>query len=254
MNEEPDRTRQRQLWVILGVAAALRLFVIVFVLREYAAGWFFQRGTEMSLMAKSIAEGRGLSSPFGPETGPTAMFAPLYPLLEAGLFRVFGVETPASAVALMGVHVLANLLTIWLMMQVARRYLGRRVALVSGWVWAVSVPLWFLPTILWDTSLTVCLLMGVIALALQVGRKPGAWAWTGLGAYCGLTAMFNPALMLVLLGTVAVTAWGLRRGGGLRVGHLALGLLCFVLVFSPWPIRNARVVPCVCTAADGAGA
>ena len=229
-------------WLILGLALALRVLAIFFVLRHHAHGWFFARGTEMSFMAKAILEGHGLSSPFGVETGPTAMFAPLYPILEALVFRVSGSYTTSSAVMLMAIHVVANLVTLWWVMSISRRYFGERVAVVSGLIWAASLPLWFVPTILWDTSITICLLTGLVALALRVQRKHGRWSWIALGAFCALTALFNPALTLTIFGIVAVTVFGAWRRDRVRWKHVALSGLIFCLLFSAWPIRNARVL------------
>ncbi|HEY6943856.1 MAG TPA: hypothetical protein VI431_01860, partial [Candidatus Acidoferrum sp.] len=51
---------------------------------------------ETGSIAASLATGKGFSSPFGKETGPTAWLTPVYPLLVAGVFRVFGIFTRAS--------------------------------------------------------------------------------------------------------------------------------------------------------------
>ena len=46
---------------------------------------------ETGSIAYALASGKGFSSPFRKETGPTAWLTPVYPLLLAGLFRIFGV-------------------------------------------------------------------------------------------------------------------------------------------------------------------
>src|SRR5579863_6769693 len=48
---------------------------------------------ESGNIATSLATGHGFSSPFRVDTGPTAWMTPLFPLLLAGLFRVFGAYT-----------------------------------------------------------------------------------------------------------------------------------------------------------------
>ncbi len=45
---------------------------------------------ESGNIASSLANGKGFSSPFRVDTGPTAWMAPAYPLLLAGVFRIFG--------------------------------------------------------------------------------------------------------------------------------------------------------------------
>src|SRR5258708_14209312 len=51
---------------------------------------------ETGSIAYSLAVGKGFSSPFRRETGPTAWLTPVDPLLVAGVFRGFGVFTAKS--------------------------------------------------------------------------------------------------------------------------------------------------------------
>jgi hypothetical protein len=102
---------------LLGVSIYLHLLCILW---RFDAAWFFHRGTEMGLLAHSLIEGRGLSSPFGPATGPTAFIAPGYPLFVALIFKLLGSYNIASALTIMTIHVALNLLTILLLMQTAR--------------------------------------------------------------------------------------------------------------------------------------
>ena len=55
----------------------------------------------MGRIAASLASGHGFSSPFGPQTGPTAWEPPLYPYLTAGVFLIFGIYSKASAFVLL---------------------------------------------------------------------------------------------------------------------------------------------------------
>ena len=80
------------------------------------------------LLAKSVLAGQGQSSPFGVPTGPTTFIAPVYPLLVAAVFKVFGSDSAASGLVIQSAQVLLNLLTIALMMHVARKLLDERAA------------------------------------------------------------------------------------------------------------------------------
>src|SRR6266446_10802614 len=51
---------------------------------------------ETGSIAYSLAVGKGFSSPFRRETGPTAWLTPVYPLLVAGVFRIFGILSAKS--------------------------------------------------------------------------------------------------------------------------------------------------------------
>lgn len=238
--EAPPRLINRPAMTVLGLALAMRLMVIWTVVTQYPPQWLFTRGMEMGLLAKSLLAGKGLSSPFGGETGPTAIVAPIYPLLVAAVFRVFGEYSTASIIFILAAQTILNLITIWLIMHVARRLFSQTAATLAGLIWACSLPLVWMPTILWETSLSCCLLAGLFALVLKykaVGH-PGSTQWVTLGAYCGVAALVNPALFPSLISVALWLAYVTRRQ---RTYKPLLSALAFVLVFAPWPIRNARV-------------
>lgn len=223
---------------VLGFALLLRLCVLVFALVRFGPQWIFTRGLEMGLLGDALAHGRGMSSPFGPPTGPTAMIAPGYPLLIAAIFRVFGSYTTTAALIAVTINLLANLLTVWLIMRVARTLADERAAVIAGSVWACSVPLLWLPTIFWDTSLSCCVLLGAIAAALAMRHGATDRRWLIFGGSCGIAGLLNPAL-LPCLGVIG--AWSAWYGRPRRVrGPLLACVLCMV-AYSPWPARNARV-------------
>jgi hypothetical protein len=225
---------------VLGIALLMRLLILWTVVTRYPPQWLFTRGMEMGLLAKSLLAGKGLSSPFGGDTGPTAIVAPVYPLLVAAVFRVFGAYSIASAVAILMAQTIVNLITIWLIMWVARRLFNQATATLAGVIWGCSLPLVWMPTILWETSLSCCLLVGLFAIVLKYRAMAdmGPVQWITLGGYCGLCALVNPALLLSLAGIVL---WLVYMTRGRQAYWPLLSLLTFVLVFAPWPIRNARV-------------
>jgi 4-amino-4-deoxy-L-arabinose transferase-like glycosyltransferase len=193
---------------------------------------------EMGLLAKSLVTGGGLSSPFGVATGPTAFIAPGYPILVAGIFRLFGIYSFRSVIIILLLQVAINLAAIWLMMSVADELFGRRTAVLAGWVWACSLPLLWLPTIFWDTSISICAVLGVISMALRIRRKPSRRLWLLMGAFCGVIGLINPALILVLAGIVCWAGWQTVHGP--RAGMIAASITALI-IFTPWPMRNAYV-------------
>ncbi len=223
---------------VLLLAALLRLLVIVGVLLLYPGNWFFQRGVEMSLLAHSLLTGQGLSSPFGVPTGPTAFIAPGYPLLTAAVFWLFGEQTRLSAAIMMVGQLAVALITVWLLMHLARSLFGERACLVAGLFWACSPPLLWIPTIAWDTSLSICLLLGLLTLILHLGDHVSCWMWIFLGAYCALAGLLNPALLPALSTPLLWLAWKTRSNAR---NFPLLAALSFAVVFAPWPVRNARV-------------
>jgi 4-amino-4-deoxy-L-arabinose transferase-like glycosyltransferase len=229
-------SRSRMTWAILGTALLTRLMVLWSVMTSRPHDWLYSRGIEMGLLAKSLLLGQGYSSPFGGSTGPTAFIAPGYPTLIAAIFWIFGTYTFASAVAIMLVQIAASVATVWLILWIARETLDERTANLAGAFWAISPPLLFIPTIFWETSLSAGSLVATIALALRCQRQPSIRVWTAMGAASGVIGLINPALLPSLLAILGWTAWQTRKSA--RTAPL-LGFAALLLVFSPWPIRNA---------------
>jgi len=165
---------------------------------------FFSHPWEMGLLAISLLHHQGYSSPFGGTTGPTAFIAPGYPTLIAGIFALFGIDSFASAIAIMTMHIALSLLTIWLIMHLANSIFDRRTAILAGAFWAVSLPLLFIPEIFWETSFSACGIIGAVVLALHIRKAPSLSAWLGFGAYCAVMTLINPALCFSL---VAILGW-----------------------------------------------
>ena len=229
--------QRRQTMMVLALATLLRSLVLLDVLLRYPKDWFFQRGVEMGFLAHSLLAGLGLSSPFGGSTGLTAFIAPGYPILTAAVFRLFGDLSWPSAAVLMGGQLAVGVVTVWLLMRLARSLFGQRTALVAGLLWSCSLPLLWIPTIFWDTSLSICLLIGLLALVVRLQHRVSLWMWLFLGAYCAFTALINPALLPALAASLLWLAWQTRSSSRSR-GLLAA--LSFAIFFAPWPLRNAR--------------
>jgi 4-amino-4-deoxy-L-arabinose transferase-like glycosyltransferase len=221
------------------LAFTARLLILWFVVERFPQQWLYARGIELGTLAQSLVTGQGLSSPFGGSTGPTALLAPGYPAVIALVFRTFGSFTFAAAIAVMVMQVFFSVGTVLLMMIVARRCFDGRAADLAGAFWAVSLPLLWMPTIFWETCLSTLLLVGMIALVLRCEHKPSRFLWVLMGGYGGLAALVNPALLMALLVLLGWAAWQTRKT--LRYSPL-LGLLVLLLVFAPWPIRNARAL------------
>lgn len=222
--------------VIFGAALLGRLIAVGNFLTTHPWNWLYSHPWEMGFLANSLLHGQGYSSPFGGSTGPTAFIAPGYPTLIAAVFLFFGTYTFASVIAIMGMQIVVSLFTIWLMMHVARKMLDPRTATVAGAFWAAALPLWWIPAVFWETSISACSLIGIIALAIRCRRTPTRAAWILLGSCCGIIALINPALLPSLLAIMGWLAYQTRR-----ITRIApvIGLLALLLVFSAWPIRNA---------------
>ncbi len=112
----------------------------------------------MGRIGRSLALGQGFSNPFNAATGPTAWEPPLYPFLIAGVFRLFGIYTHASAIVLLGLNSLFSALTCIPIFRIAKRSFRRKVGHLD------------------------CMAVGgdaarhVLVHALGVGNKPGGFS------------------------------------------------------------------------------
>jgi hypothetical protein len=228
--------RHRSVVVILAIGLAMRLFALLSFFTTHPRTYLFAHPYEMGLVANSLIHGLGYSSPFGGFTGPTAIVAPGYPTLIAAVFLLFGSFTFHSALAITGLQVVISLLTIWLIMRVAREIFDARTATLAGAFWAISPPLLFIPTIFWETSISAGSFVGIVALAIRCRREPTRAAWILLGVCCGITALINPALLPSWVVIMGWTAYETRR---MTMKAPIAGLLALLLVYSAWPIRNA---------------
>ncbi len=223
---------------ILAVGILARAALVWHTVASGGGGRYFSKGVELGFVARSIAAGRGLRSPFGVETGASAYLAPGYPAVVGGIFRVFGTFSTRSAVAVMVLQTAFAAVTLLLMMRIARRTVGARTAKVAGAFWALSPVAVGLSTLFWETSCSAMLLTAVVALALE-GSRSSRWRYgAGLGALCGAGGLVNPALLPTVVLVVGWIAWS----GRVPYRRVALAALVATMLYLPWPIRNARTM------------
>jgi hypothetical protein len=222
-------------WIVI-LALLPRIFVVWFVITRLGSAWLFSRGIELGILAQSIARGHGLSSPFGGSTGPTALLAPAYPAGIAAVFWALGSFTKTSAITIMAMQLGFNVLTVVLIVWVAQRCFGSMAANIAGVFWAISLPLIWMPTIFWETSLSALLLVGLVALALAYENYPRPALWIAIAGGCALAALVNPTL---LLPTLSMAGWALWQTRMRRAHSLWTGWLALIVLFAPWPLRNA---------------
>ncbi len=229
---------RRDLYIVLAIALVARLLVLWLAVARQGATWLYSRGVEVGFVANSLLSGHGFASPFGGDTGPTALIAPGYPLLVAGVFHAFGTYSRPSAIIIMLGQVALNLATIALMMRLTRSLAGRRAAFIAGTFWACWLPFLWMPTIFWETSLSAFMLLGMLTLAIEVSKLPTRRRWLCFGILCGVACLINMALMITLSG---IFVWLMARSFRTQRISIALAACLFVLVYSLWPLRNAKV-------------
>ncbi|MBI3646723.1 MAG: glycosyltransferase family 39 protein [Acidobacteriales bacterium] len=236
--------KYRELLLIVVVALALRLLVMAFLYPEQLSPerdhWKF--GYETGRIARSIVEGKGFSNPLFEETGPTAWMTPVYPCLVAGVFKIFGVYTKASALVLLSLNALMSALAAIPIFFFARRSFGERVGRWSAWTWAFfPYGIYFPVERIWETWLATLLLSILFLMALELEESKPVWVWILYGFLWGVEALTSPSVLAVLPFLGGWTCYRLyRKRQRWFVPNVAAALVCLAVV-SPWFIRNYQV-------------
>jgi 4-amino-4-deoxy-L-arabinose transferase-like glycosyltransferase len=232
--------RHSVLFIVL-VALILRLAVIGIghTYRITPRRDHFQFGWEMGRLARSIASGQGFSSPTDLPTGPSAWAPPVYPYILAGVFKLFGIYTQASAWVILTFNSVFAALTCLTLYHIAQRLYGISVARATAWAWAVFPYFLYWPTrVVWETSLTTFLLSVALLQTLRMaGHQPPHRAWIVFGALWGLIILTNTAMVSLML-CCLVWLWFHMPGGSRRYQGVLLCALAATLVVSPWLERN----------------
>lgn len=214
MPSEKREARRKLLWMV-GVALALRLATMAYVyplqLVPDRGGGHWPFGYETGQIAASIAEGHGFSSPLFAPTGPTAWMTPVYPYIVAGVFKLFGVFSTASALVVLTFNALTSALTCLPIFFFARRSFsaplsersgertGERAAEWAGWIWAVFPYAVYWPVArIWDTWLATLLLAILFCMALRLAETNRGREWIAFGALSGIAALTDPVVLSVL--------------------------------------------------------
>jgi len=168
-------TGATSLWLIFTVALGTRLGFAWNqahkVPRDILATAAFAQ--ETGNIAFALATGKGFSNPFRQETGPTAWLAPVYPLLVAGVFRVFGVFTRASFFTLVIFNALCSSGVCVAIFFAGKRVAGPGVASAAAWLWAIFPNAVIVPfEWIWDTSLTALLSAAILWATLELAESP----------------------------------------------------------------------------------
>ena len=200
-------------------------------------------GYELGCVAKSIASGKGFSSPLPFfDTGPTAWLSPVFPYIAGGIFKIWGIYSVKSHIAIQILNCLFSALTIFPIYAIAKRSFGASVAVGASWLWVVLPTAWHIPIAdVWDTSLSALLfaLLFWATLALRGERSSAKWA--GYGALWAFAALTNTSLASVLPFFLAWLAWEAHRERLPWLRPAAVASLVFVLGLAPWTFRNYEV-------------
>jgi len=220
----------RKPFLIFLVAVGVRFGVVGVLLENKQPSW---NVNEAAGIARQLAAGHGFSSPYHDASGPTAWVAPVYPSLLAGMFRLFGTETPASAWAAVSLNILFGSLTALVILKAGKHFFGEFTGLLAAWAWAVSPPTVVMPWFVWETCLSALVMTWLLLYTLRLKEPSPTRAWTFCGAMWGAVAMVNPSLLAPLPFLVVLIAW---RSASWKRAAMLVGVC--ILCITPWTVRN----------------
>lgn len=200
---------------------------------------------ETGNIAYSLAQGKGFGSVFRADTGPTAWLAPVYPLLVAGIFKIFGSFTTRAFFAAVFLNILFSSAACVPVFFAGKRVGGLGVASVAAWLWALFPSAIMMPfEWIWETSLSALLAGTILWATLRLAESDRVLDWCGYGLLWGLALMTNPALgalLPFLLGWLACRGRLTYRAvdeSRPRWKRVALAAGAVILCCVPWTIRN----------------
>jgi hypothetical protein len=238
-------------WTIFWIALGVRLAALTLghYYRFSAFEDHFGFGWEMGRVARSLATGQGYANPFDHFSGPTAWVTPLYPLILAGVFKVFGVYTALSAWVILAFDSLLNALMVRTTWEIAARCFNRKVAVWSAWIWALyPAAMQFAVKWVWEVTPTAFLFSCILVLALRMRNIGGSPEEAEKAASPARWAIFGLLWGLITLSSASIAiflpfcgVWILEGAGSLRrqVPRVALAAALCVGCLVPWMVRNA---------------
>jgi hypothetical protein len=239
--------RGERAWMLalLCLAVAVRVAAILVLSSHLTARSTYEHGE----IAANLVAGRGFSIEFLGASGPTSQQAPVYPLLVALAYLIAGVETPGALLVLELSQALLGGVLVWGVITLAREIVPGNpwAARVSGLLTAVHPTLVYAATHVQVATLAATLVVWCLVAALAAARHGGVARAIGCGGLCGLLALTDPILALIL----PAVGWILLRptpNQSPSEGHprsrlrsVLIAGTVFSITLLPWIARNALV-------------
>lgn len=229
VNDPGARWDRRLLW-ILGVGAIVRL-VLLSLLGNLEL-WMDEE--QYQEIAVNLTEGRG----FALHGQPTSWRPPLYPFILSGLYMLAGTTHPLVARGFQTILSLVNTLVVYLL---GRRLFGERAGLLAA-ILFTGYPSFLLYNNHLLTEVLFTFLITATAWCFATYLDRGRLSLlVASGIALGLAALTRD-IVWPIAGVMALLVGYVTRPGFTRwISHGGVLFLSFLLVTTPWVIRNTRL-------------
>ncbi len=228
--------------LITNVMGIFLIGVIVRVTMILVGGTYSApRHFELELVAISLSEVGSYANAFGSSSGPTAHFAPIYPIFLALIFKIFGTDVMSELIRQVfnTVFIAFHYALLPFLAKACR--LPVSAGVLAGLLGAI-LPFHFLSEVRGQESALaalalVCLCL--LSLKYMSSRNIGQLRAVILGVSWGVGALITPSLIPVLGGFMflrGITSYGDSFFSFIK--EVATIGVVIALVLSPWAIRN----------------
>jgi len=231
----------RALTAVVVIALGLRLAAIALPNFEDLMDAGHIHAWEQGNVAEALLAGRGFGSALMSKQ-PSAIMPPVYPLIVAVCFHLFGVHTAASIFAVHAFDCLTNALACIPIFLMARRSFGERAGWWAAWGWAFfPYGIYFAAAWAWSTHLLLLCICWLLVLAQRMEQSSRLDLWAGFGLLAGFAGLTEPSVMLVIPFLLALACRRLALAGGRWLVPGVVASLTLAAAISPWLIRDALV-------------
>jgi 4-amino-4-deoxy-L-arabinose transferase-like glycosyltransferase len=234
----------KSLWLIASVALVARLYFLYSFQKDHprqavsVIPFLFEVGN----IAHSIATGHGFGSPFRVDTGPTAWMTPLFPMLLAGVFRIFGAYTFHAWLAVVLFNIFCCSAACVPIYFIGKRIGGPALGAGAAWLWAIFPNAILLAVeSMWDASLSALLAITLLWATLVLDASPRFRNWCAYGLLWGVALMTNATLGALLPCLLAWLAYRAYKANRQWIAKTSAAMILVLLCCVPWTIRNYSV-------------
>jgi len=241
-------TYQQIILVIIGIAFVIRVAVILF----HFSLWYPWMG-DSNYYIQIARDPRVLGIPAAP-LAPVKTVGPIYPTFLIPFFYASPSTLEALTSRVIAVRLVQLLMDTWItcmMVQIAWRLFGERVALITTVVQAFDLRYIFISATISTETLFIALFVTALWALLKAQSEAG-YPWYRIsGGILGLAVLTRPIPILFPLLLIAVLLPAMRRFRRELTGLVNL-FAVMLLIITPWFARTAIVtgeaVPVVSTA------